>query len=81
MGLSGPDSPLAGTLLRPVSWAFKLPDDKVRHLLHDAMLDPAIARKLVGRASAEKMNWVGEMLKRMAIATGVIAPVGVAESE
>jgi hypothetical protein len=33
-----------------------LPDDKVRQLIHDAMLDPAIARRLVGKAKAERMN-------------------------
>jgi hypothetical protein len=46
-------------------------------LLHDAMLDPAIARKLAGKASQEKMNWIGETLRRRAIATGLIAPAGV----
>jgi hypothetical protein len=38
LGMAGPASPLAGTLLRPVSWLYKLPDDQVRRLLHDAML-------------------------------------------
>jgi hypothetical protein len=47
-----------------VSWLYKISNDQVRRLLHDAMLDPAIARKLVGRATAEKMNWLGETLRR-----------------
>jgi hypothetical protein len=74
LGLVLPDNPAVGTLLRPVSWFFKLPDDQVRRLLHDAMLDPSVVRKLVGKATAEKMNWVGETLRRRAIATGLIAP-------
>ncbi|MGF7213101.1 hypothetical protein GGE65_007737 [Skermanella aerolata] len=77
LGLAGPDSPLAGTLLRPVSWLYRLPDDQVRRLLHDAMLDPAVAKRLVGRASQEKMNWVGETLRRRAVATGLISPASV----
>lgn len=79
LGLASPDNAALGTLLRPVSWAFRLPDDQVRRLIHDAMLDPAVARRLVGRATAEKMNWVGELLRRRAVATGLIAPATLGE--
>ena len=56
MGLVSPNNPAVATLLRPVSRLYKLPDDKVRQRPHDAMLDPAIARRLVGKATQEKMN-------------------------
>jgi hypothetical protein len=77
LGLVSPDNAAVGTLLRPVSWVFKLPDDQVRQLLHDAMLDPGTARRLVGKATAERINWVGETLRRRAIATGLISPASV----
>lgn len=75
MGMAGPDSPLGGTLMRSLAWAYKLPDDQVRRLIHDAMLDTAVAWRLVGKAT-EKMHWLGEMRKRRAIATGLISPAG-----
>lgn len=43
-------SSLAQTLMRPVAWAYKIPEQKVMGLLGDAMLDPELAKLLVGRS-------------------------------
>lgn len=51
LGGQAPDSPMLQNLMRPLAWLNKLNEPALQELVTDAMLDPAIARSLMGRAS------------------------------
>jgi len=74
LGIIGPENTLANTLLRPLSWLYRIPDQQIRNLLFDAMADPDVAQALAGRATPERMQWLSNMLRRRAIATGITVP-------
>jgi hypothetical protein len=70
-GLPEAVKPLVETLMRPVSWAYQVPDREVRRLILEAVADPKVMRVLAGKATPDRMNWVGQMLKRRLAATSV----------
>jgi len=72
MGMAKPNGLLANTIGRFGNWMYKMADVEVRGLVTDAMLDPKLARELMQRATPERVNWLGDMLKRRALATGLI---------
>lgn len=63
--------PLVETLMRPLAWAYQVPDREVRRLILEAVADPKMMRTLAGKATPDRMNWVGQMLKRRLAATSV----------
>jgi hypothetical protein len=63
--------PLAETVLRPFSFLYQVPDQEVKRLILEASADPRLARILAGKASPDRMNWLGETLRRRLAATSV----------
>lgn len=72
MGMAKPNGLLANTIGRAGNWMYRVADKEVQALVAEAMLDPALARELMARATPERVNWLGDMLKRRALATGLI---------
>jgi hypothetical protein len=72
MGFGKHNGLLANTIGRAGNWVYKIADTEVQKLVADAMLDPALARGLMARATPDRMLWLNQMLKRRAIATGLI---------
>lgn len=72
MGFARPNGLLENTIGRLGNALYKIPDKAIRGLVTDAMLDPKLARELMARATPERVNWLGDMLKRRALATGLI---------
>ncbi|CAO3358567.1 hypothetical protein [Azospirillum palustre] len=60
----------ASTVGRPVAFLLRIPDQEVRKLIADAMLDPDFALQLARRATPDRMEWVARSLTRRAAATG-----------
>ena len=70
-GALDPDGPITASLLRPVSWVYRIPDERVRDLLVDAALDPSLAKSLAARATPEIMSQLGKrLLDRYTALTG-----------
>lgn len=63
--------PAMQTLIRPLNWLYKLPDEKITEILTDAMLDPKIAAKLLRRATPQSTQTLSESLAVRARAYGV----------
>lgn len=59
------------TVMRPLNWVYKLPDEQINKLLTDAALDPQIAVKLLQRATPATAGSVSAYLRRQAIASTV----------
>ncbi len=74
-GTIGMENPIIQTLMRPYSWILKLPEQQVRDLLTDAMLDPALALRLVQGVSPANSTSLSLALRERAAALGI----GVAE--
>lgn len=72
MGMARRNGLLANTIGRAGNWIYKIADREVQGLVADAMLDPKLARELMARATPDRMLWLNQMLKRRAIATGLI---------
>ncbi len=70
------DNTTLRTFSRPLDFLFKLPDDKVRALLVEAMLDPKLASQLMAKASGMRIQPVAEQLRQKAIAMGYGAAIG-----
>lgn len=73
--------PALETVLRPLSYLYQIPDREVRRLVLEAVADPKMARVLAGKATPDRMNWVGEMLKRRLAATSVEGAAQMAPDE
>lgn len=70
-GALDPDGPVAAALLRPVSFIYRIPDERVRELLVDAALDPSLAKSLAAKATPELMGQIGKrLLERYTALTG-----------
>jgi hypothetical protein len=72
MGMGRHNGILANTIGRAGNWIYKVADREVQKLVADAMLDPKLARELMARATPDRILWLNQMLKRRAIATGLI---------
>lgn len=59
----------ASTVGRPVAFLLRIPDQEVRRLIADAMLDPNFALQLARRATPDRMEWVARSLNRRLTAT------------
>jgi predicted transcriptional regulator len=64
--------PALGTLTRPLAWVYKLPDDQVRTLIVDAMLDPKLAGQLMREGTRENIQTLADGFRRQAELSGVI---------
>ena len=60
---------LQGTLGRGWGLIMKTPDEKIRELLAEAMLDPGFAKALASRHSPDRAAWIARSLKRRLVAT------------
>lgn len=52
----------AQTLMRPISWIYAIPSQRMEELLVDAMLDPKFAADLMKRANARTVESIGRQL-------------------
>lgn len=66
-----PDTPIFQTLTRPMAWIYKVPDEQVRELLVEAMLDPKLAAKLMAKGTPGNMMSLSAALKSRAVALGI----------
>jgi hypothetical protein len=64
--------PALGTLTRPLSWVYQLPDQAIRELLVNAMLDPKLAEQLLKPGTAPNVRTFAQELARSSRA-GAIA--------
>lgn len=58
-----PLPPGLGTATRPLSWIYKLPDEEIRSLLVDAMLDPKLAEQLMREGTLDNLRSFSAALK------------------
>lgn len=70
------DNPIVQNLMRPYSWILKLPEQRVREILTDAMLDPDLALRLVQGVKPASSASLSLALRQRAAALGI----GAAES-
>lgn len=75
------DNPLVQNLMRPYSWLLKLPEQRIREILTDAMLDPALALRLVQGVKPTTSASISLALRQRAAALGIGVADGVAPSE
>ena len=64
------NSPAAQTLISPLRWLYKLPDEQISDLIVEAMLDPSMARRLMNRPTVRNMRAISYDLKNRAAAAG-----------
>lgn len=74
---------VAQSVLRPLHWLYKMPEEQVKDLLSQAMLDPTIARAMMAKASPNNIDFVSDALKFTARARGMAlgATVGATAAE
>lgn len=48
-------APGAATAARPLSWLYRIPDEAIREMLVEAMLDPALAAQLIREGTVENV--------------------------
>lgn len=72
----GAVSPAMNKLVSPLNWLFNGTDDQIRELLVDAMVDPKVARRLLGQASQNTVVPLSEELKKKALNLGYGAAFG-----
>lgn len=63
----------------PMNWLYNGTDDQIRELLVDAMLDPKLASRLMGKASVVTIEPLSKELQRKAMAMGYGAAFGLTE--
>jgi hypothetical protein len=80
LGGAAPDSPLLQNLMRPLAWLNKLNEPALQELITDAMLDPAIARSLMQKASPRAVESVALELQQRARALTLGASQGTAST-
>lgn len=64
VGGKAAESPTIMTLVRPLAWINRIPEDKVQELLTDAMLNPAVATALMRKATPGNMDYASSILAR-----------------
>lgn len=69
------------TLARPLRWLYQIPEEQVRDLLVQAMLDPAVARTMMSKATPANVEMLSDMLKFAAKARGVGTTAAVTATE
>jgi hypothetical protein len=73
--------PLVQSILRPLRWIYKLPDDQIDQLLTQAMLDPKLAAKLLQKANAKNAGQVSASLRQVVQQKAVASTVGASTSQ
>jgi hypothetical protein len=73
--------PALSTVARPLSFLYKLPDESVRQLLVDAMLDPKLAEQLMRQGTTENVRRFVDEFARSTRASTVGAESGLAAQE
>ena len=76
--LSNPDSAIGRQLAGTFGWMYRMPEEKVRGLLVDAMLDPKLASNLMKSASNSNKDRVAKALKSKARNLGLSTSAGTA---
>lgn len=64
--------PALGTAMRPLAWVYKLPDDQIRSLIVDAMLDPKLAAQLMREGTRENVQALADSFRHQAELSGII---------
>ena len=72
----GEMSPALQKITAPMNWLYNGTDDRIRELLVEAMLDPKLASKLMGKATQTTMETISKELQRKAINMGYGAAFG-----
>jgi len=75
----GETSPFLQKITAPMNWLYNGTDDRIRELLVDAMLDPKLASKLMGKATTANIESIGQELQRRAINLGYGSIFGLTE--
>ena len=60
------DNTTMRTMARPLDFLYKLPDEALQNLMVDAMLDPALAATLMGKANMMKIDPLAKSLRQKA---------------
>lgn len=63
--------PQIGTVMRPLSFVYKLPDESIREMLVDAMLDPQLASQLMREGTVDNVRAFTTSLAEHAQASGI----------
>lgn len=69
-------NPAFNTMLRPLAWIYKLPEEAQQRLLVDAMRDPQMAKMMMGKAEKARFAAIDFGLKKRARAMGYSKVVG-----
>lgn len=56
-------TPLARTLMRPLQWVYKIPEEELQAKLAEALLDPKVGAALMQRATGSSMDRVSKLLR------------------
>jgi hypothetical protein len=75
----GETSPFLQKVTAPLNWLYNGTDDRIRELLVDAMLDPKLASRLMGKATTTNIESIGQELQRRAINLGYGSIFGLTE--
>lgn len=65
--------------IQSIDWLYRGPDDKIRELIVDAMLDPKMAARMMRSATSREMIPVSEDLKKRALKLGYGQVFGLTE--
>jgi hypothetical protein len=65
--------------IQSIDWLYRGPDDKIRELIVDAMLDPKMAARMMRSATSREMIPVSEDLKKRALRLGYGQVFGLTE--
>ncbi|MBM4071728.1 MAG: hypothetical protein FJ271_22800 [Planctomycetes bacterium] len=68
-GLVDPNNSFVASVMRPVAWLYKVPQQQMERLLSEAMLDPSLARGLAAKATPTDIRRLGDVLKARVTAT------------
>lgn len=68
--------PVASTLMRPLNFLYKIPNQQMERLLQEAMLDPGLAARLMANVTPKATAEIGAALRRKATAMGIAIPYG-----
>lgn len=68
--------PVSGTLMGPLNFLYKIPNQQMERLLQEAMLDPGLAARLMANVTPKANASLGAALRRKATAIGIAIPYG-----
>lgn len=75
----GEMSPALQKIAAPMNWLYNGTDDRIRELIVEAMLDPKLASRLMGKATQTTMESLSRELQRKAINMGYGAAFGLGQ--